>query len=190
MFYASNSGGEPAIPPLVVDSTINGARAWAWIVARYGLEGALNWEVDFAEGCVRNPRCSEGGALALDALLIYRGQEVGRPAEEPIASMRLKALRRGAQDVALLALLGERDPAAAKAIAEQMIPRALGDEVSAPGKGTWPRDQAAWNRARAAILAQLAPSSAPSQKKLPWLELIAAAIVLALFLTIHIRGRS
>lgn len=140
MFYASSSGGEPAIPPLVVDAPIAGARAWAWLVARYDLAGALNWEVDVAAGCVANPRCTDARVLNLDGTLIYRGHEVGRAADEPLPSMRLKALRRGAQDVALLELLRAQDPEAAVALAARVVPKALGDGLPRTGLGTWPRD--------------------------------------------------
>ncbi len=162
MYYVSNSSGEPAVPPLVVDSPLEGARAWGWIVWRYGLSGALNWEVD-TPGCVENPQCSPGGGLNLDAVLIYRGEELGVGAR-PIPSMRLKALRRGAQDAALLALLAERDPDAARKLSELMIPRALGDQVPEQGPGAWPLNPADWDRARDAILDRL--SNSKSQRRI------------------------
>ncbi len=155
MVYASNTGGEPAIPPLVIDASLVGARAWGWMVYRYGLVGALNWEVDGAAGCVENPKCSPGGTMNLDATLIYRGEEVGAAPDQPIPSIRLKALRRGAQDAALLSMLAKKDPAAAAELAERMIPRALGDQVPKIGGGTWSLDPGAYQRAREAILDRL-----------------------------------
>jgi hypothetical protein len=178
-FYASSSGGEPAIPPLVVDSTIAGARAWAWIVARYRMDGALNWEIDFTAGCVENVRCSEGHVLALDALLAYRGHEVGRADEEPIASMRLKALRRGAQDVALLSLLAQSDAARSRRIAERLIPRALGESWRNTGQGTWSRVQDTYEEARQEILDELTGQGPNSGiRPMPW-ELISLGFVMA-----------
>jgi hypothetical protein len=164
MFYASNSGGEPAIPPLVVDSAIAGARAWGWIVARYHLAGALNWEIDFKAGCVADPMCSEGRALNLDATLIFRGQEVGRPAYEPIPSMRLKMLRSGAQDAALLSLLEAKNPDAARAIVTSVVPHALGDDLPRSGPGLWPKDIAAYDRARDMIFDALLGSRMEAER--------------------------
>lgn len=161
MFYASNTSGEPGTPPLVVDSALAGARAWGWIVYRYGLDGALNWEVDYIEGCVSNPRCAPGGMMNLDATLIYRGEELFRAKHEPLPSMRLKMLRRGAQDAALLSLLARDAPDAARALAQRIVPRALGDGVPDYGPGFWPRSPLSYERARQAILQRLAKDPAP-----------------------------
>lgn len=168
-FYASSSGGEPAIPPLVVDSTLSGARAWAWIVARYRLDGALNWEIDFTSGCVEDVRCSEGHVLALDALLAYRGHEIGQAAEMPYASMRLKALRRGAQDVALLSLLQRANPVRASTFAERIIPRALSESWPKDRLGTWPRVQETYDLARQDILDELTGrGESAGLRPMPW----------------------
>lgn len=194
-FYASLSGGEAAIPPLIVDSAIAGARAWGWIVARYQLDGALNWEIDFVAGCVVKPKCSEGGIMNLDALLAYRGHEVGRRTEEPVASMRLKALRRGAQDVALLSLLAEKDPARAQAIARRMVPKALGEASGV--NGAWPKDQVYYAHARAEIIALLQgkePPLLPARNfVISWKIVAAGAAVLILALVVialRIRSRA
>lgn len=159
--YFSNTSGEPAIPPTVIDAPLVGLRAWGWLVMRYGLSGALNWEVDYEAGCVKNPLCSPGGRMNLDATLIYRGHEVGEAFDSPIASMRLKALRRGAQDAALLSLLEERDPEVASQLAHVMVPRALGDQVPNEGYGVWPQDPMTYERARYAILDRLAGVEEP-----------------------------
>lgn len=154
--YFSNTSGEPAIPPTVIDAPLAGLRAWGWLVMRYELSGALNWEVDYEAGCVENPLCSPGGRMNLDATLIYRGGELGEIADRPIPSMRLKALRRGAQDAALLSLLKAKDPETARQIAHVMVPRALGDEVPNEGYGVWPQDPMTYERARYALLDRLA----------------------------------
>ena len=162
IFYASNSGGEPAYPPLVVDAALIGARAWGWIVVRYGLDGALNWEIDSRSGCISNPRCSPGGRLNLDATLIFRGEEVGAQPNQPIASMRLKLLRRGAQDAALLALLSKRDPDRARRLTARMVPRALGDRIKDGQWGRWPLRVSAWQQAHEELLDALAPTPVAS----------------------------
>jgi hypothetical protein len=161
MVYFSNTSGEPAIPPTVVDAPLVALRAWGWLVVRYGLEGAVNWEVDFDAGCVTNPRCSPGGTLNLDANLIYRGHELGERVDQPIPSMRLKALRRGAQDAALLSLLADRDPKTAGQLAEVIVPRALGDDVPFEGFGAWPQDPLTYEKARYAILDRLTGNPDP-----------------------------
>lgn len=161
MFYASNTSGEPATPPLAVDSALAGARAWAWIVRRYDLDGAMNWEVDYVAGCAANPRCA-GSDFNLDATLIFRGGELGRRLDEPIPSIRLKALRRGAQDVALLALLGEKDRDTAQAIADLVIPRAMGEDQKHETPGAWPIAPAPYDLAREAILDRLAGRPHPT----------------------------
>lgn len=190
IFYASNSGGEPAIPPVVVDSPVVGPRAWGWIVARYGLDGALNWEVDFAPGCVENQRCSPGGFLNLDALLIYRGEEVGQARGEPVASMRLKALRRGAQDAALLALARERSPDRARWIVERMVPRALGDGLYKDGRGMWPRSAQLYHEAREELLSLLDDGVDRDVLKAPRvLILCAAAAVIIGIIFMRVRSQ-
>ena len=161
LFYASNTTGEPGTPPLVIDSAITGARAWGWIVWRYGFDGALNWEIDIAAGCVKNPRCAEGGMMNLDATLIFRGEELGLDAHRPVPSMRLKVLRRGAQDAALLALLAQEQPEVAKRIARIIVPRALGDGVPDYGRGHWARTPSPYARARQAILQRLSKEASP-----------------------------
>jgi hypothetical protein len=185
MFYASNTAGEPATPPLVLDSPLVGARAWAWLIGRYGLRGALNWEVDFQAGCVEDPLCAPGRTMNLDALLIYRGEEVGRSTGEPIPSLRLKQLRRGAEDLELLSLLKERDPVAAQALLLRLVPRALGDGGPRHGDGSWPLEPATFERARDAILDRLLGKSAeidldrvraPARGR-SWISLAAALVL-------------
>ena len=150
--YISNTSGEPAVPPLVLDAPLTGARALAYIVYRYGLAGAMNWEIDLAAGCIKNPRCSEGGYLNLDANLAYRGEELGLPKGTPVPSIRLKALRRGIQDVAILSLVEEKDPQLAKRIAKAIIPRALGDGVREGKRGQWPADPRVYDKMRNAMI--------------------------------------
>jgi hypothetical protein len=151
MYYASSSSGEPATPPIVLDAELAHARAWGWLVREYELAGALNWEVDFRPGCAADPQCA-GFGLNSDATLIYRGEDVGRAAGEPLASMRLKQLRRGAEDAALLAMLAERDADTARAVQDLMVPAAMGDNHPPEGPGAWPVEGVAYDRARDVVL--------------------------------------
>lgn len=162
MAYFSNSGGEPSLPPTVIDASVIGMRAWGWVVARYGLEGLLNWEIDYwAPECPGNPRCSPGGTMNLEANLIFRAESYGGAPGQPWASIRLKGLRRGAQDAALWSMLRATDPEIARRIAEQIVPRALGDDVPELGAGAWSLDPRTYQRARNAILDRLIDPTSP-----------------------------
>ncbi len=162
MAYFSNSSGEPSLPPTVIDTSVIGMRAWGWMVVRYGLEGLLNWEIDYwAPECPGNPRCSPGGTMNLEANLIFRAESYGGATGQPWASIRLKGLRRGAQDAALWSMLNAKDPELARRIVEQIVPRALGDDVPETGVGAWSLDPRTYRRARNAILDRLIDESSP-----------------------------
>ncbi len=65
-----------------------------------------------------------------DGVLLYPGTDAVFPAnsygvEGPIASLRLKAWRRGIQDADYLALAAARNPAAVDEIVNQMVPKVL-----------------------------------------------------------------
>ena len=72
-------------------------------------------------------------------------------------TLRLAALRRGYQDLALLDLAAACNRPAAEQLAAQLVPRALGDATDRP---SWPRDEAAWEAARRYFL-PLKESSLP-----------------------------
>lgn len=166
-FYASNTAGEPTIPPLVIDAPLAAMRAWGWLVYRNGFSGGLNWEVDYRAGCVKNPGCS-GDMLNLEANLIYRGEELGLERDVPIASMRLKTLRRGAQDVALLKLLAKKEPQVAAKIAARLLPETFIENSSNAKYGLWPVSGEPYELARTAILDRLAEVQEPmSIEKIP-----------------------
>jgi len=71
--------------------------AWAWQANLAGADGILPWNSIGTESAYREPEATA---------LLYPGRPLGR--DEPVASLRLKALRRGAQDVEYLRLLAER----------------------------------------------------------------------------------
>lgn len=202
MVYFSNTSGEPALPPTVIDAPLVGLRAWGWIVKRYDLEGILNWEIDYwSDECPGNPRCSPGGQMNLEANLIFRAEAYGGPHGAPWPSIRLKALRRGAQDAALLSLLQQSAPDTAGLIAAAVVPNALGDQVPGTGPGAWSMDPWTYERARDAILDRLVGAAEPfplhtiRKDPLPgwawhperWLMAIAIAIVSAAALVYIIR---
>jgi hypothetical protein len=63
--------------------------------------------------------------------------------------LRLEAMRRGLEDRALLVLATRCDAAATAKLAEELVPRALGDASGAPA---WPSDEASWEAARRRLL--------------------------------------
>lgn len=165
LVYASNTAGEPTLAPVVIDAPVAGLVSWAWLVRKNQLAGALNWELDFRPGCYAEPMCS-GEAQNLDATLLYRAEELGGPAGHLFPSWRLKALRRGAQDLALLSLLEDKDPRLAQQLVDLVAPEPL-DATPGEGVGAWPVDPATWATIRRALRAELrAPGSIASVEAL------------------------
>lgn len=66
-------------------------------------------------------------------------------------TLRLAAIRRGLYDRKLLELAAACDPAATAALAEKLVPTALGD-APATGVPSWPTDEATWELARRELL--------------------------------------
>ena len=101
-----------------------------------------------------------------DGVLLYPGTDTAFPSNSynvdgPIASLRLKAWRRGIQDADYLALAAARDPAATDGIVGRMVPEVLWEYgVHDPADPTyqytdvsWPSDADAWESARASLAA-------------------------------------
>lgn len=148
------NGAPPSAGSLILDGDGTALRTWGWIAMRYDVELWYAWE-----GTYYQDRYNEGGPTDVlhnpltfdqrrkhaahadwgngDGVLVYPG---------PWPSLRLKALRRGLQDRALLQALaacGAGDVVAKETRA--LVPRAL-DEGQ--GEAAWPRDEAAWEAAR------------------------------------------
>jgi hypothetical protein len=99
---------------------------------------------DLARDAVSFADSSDRGNL--DGVLAYPGA---------LPSLRLKALRRGLQDRALLdALAACAGRAAADAIAEALVPRALG-QARRGDPPAWPADEVAWEAARQRVIDRL-----------------------------------
>lgn len=164
-FYASNTAGEPAIGSILIDGEALGPRTWGWILWRYGFAAGVAWEIGWPRPtCLRDATCS-GFGLNGDASLVYLADELGAPGVV-LPSIRLKNLRRGAEDHELLRLLaasGRRE--LADAYAARLVPRALDDGVAPGAPGQWDHDPAAWDAVRReveAVLAGAAPPPAPA----------------------------
>lgn len=154
------NGAPPSAGSLIIDSDGTALRTWGWIAARYGIELWYVWE-----GTYYADRYNDGGPTDVldnpltfdqrrkhtthpdfgngDGVLVYPGPG------GPWPSLRLKALRRGLQDRALLRALadcGAGDVADKEARA--LVPRALDEGV---GAAAWPAADAAWEAARARL---------------------------------------
>jgi hypothetical protein len=158
-FWTYN-GHPPEAGAMILDTDGAALRTWGWIAFRYDLELWYAWEAVYwrdrynrhpDNDVLTNPlsfdqRPGKGADWGnLDGVLIFPG---------PLPTLRLKALRRGLQDRQLLRKLvscgGEAD---ARAIAEKMIPRALGDApADSVEKGAWPSDEMAWEQTRLGLL--------------------------------------
>jgi hypothetical protein len=85
-----------------------------------------------------------------DGVLFYPGTDVLYPVDSynvdgPFVSLRLKLWRRGLQDVDYLTLANAINPAAAQALVNQMVPKALWEYgVSEPNDPTWVRADISW----------------------------------------------
>jgi hypothetical protein len=154
--YWTYNGRPPAAGSMILDTDGTALRTWGWIAERYQVELWHAWE-----GLYFSDRYNHGGPTDVlrdpltfdersrggsdhgngDGLLAYPG---------PLASLRLKALRRGLQDRLLLrqlAACGARDEAAR--IVQRVVPRALGE---AHGKASWSIDESTWEQARLQVL--------------------------------------
>lgn len=155
------NGAPPSAGAVTLDTDGTALRTWGWIAERYDVELWYAWE-----GTYYADRYNDGGPTELmtnpltfdqrrkhqrdadwgngDGVLVYPGTGPG-----PWPSLRLKALRRGLQDRAILRALaacGARDVVERETHA--LIPRAL-DEGR--GAAAWPSDEAPWEAARARL---------------------------------------
>jgi hypothetical protein len=161
--YSSNSAREPCIAAPYIDTEALALRTWGWIPWKYRdtVTTMCEWGTFFhGQGKRwRDPRIAAalGGKQVLngDAVLIYPGEFLGL--DGPVASIRLKALRRGSQDFQYMWLLS-RQPGGTQAvdqIVNSVLFRAM-HEALKPGQDYWqPRerdsrshDPAQWDRAR------------------------------------------
>jgi hypothetical protein len=177
---------EPWVGGVRLDAEALGPRTWGWIAHRYHVDGAFyyaatHWQA--ASHGHRNRHAIPQVALTYrgrssayngDGALFYPGIARGLMSPVALASLRMKAFRRGSQDHALLTLLARRDPAAADRHAATIVPQALnvfepGADHAAPtwrrkpGRGAWSHDPVAYDEAIAAIRAALAGAPPSAQ---------------------------
>jgi hypothetical protein len=135
-----------------MDSDPLGARALGWVSWKYQARSWTIWEFDFNSlRAWQYPETySERGSGVHNgmAMWIYRGEAMGL--DEPVASIRLKQLRRGSQDYEYFRLLSQKDGGRQKAdtIVNGLLNQALGIEGDWGSPGMWRHNPEDWDRAR------------------------------------------
>jgi hypothetical protein len=164
----------------MLDAPPSALMALGWIGAGFEIDRWFFWAIDFwtdenkgGRGDVDPLETAEtfhnwlGDACLGDGLLVYPGDTrppLDRHRVEGVgflASMRLKRLRRGLQDAAILALAARADLRAALQQLDAALPHAL-DEVSPEAARGWPDDTAGFARARTALRALVPDDAAMS----------------------------
>ena len=147
-FYFSNAAGEPAVGSLLIDAEALGPRTWGWITWRYGFSAGVSWELGWpTPDCLRDSDCS-GFGLHGDASLVYLADAFGSPGMV-LPSIRLKNLRRGAEDHEYLWLLAESGHRElADAFAYRLVPRGIDDGLVTNMPGAWEHDPRVWDQVR------------------------------------------
>ena len=157
------NGAPPHAGSMVVDAAPPGLRTWGWIGWRWHIPVWYVWDALYWHDR-HNRHGAPGPGRALDlanAVSFDDGDDHGNldgvlalpgDATTPCRpTLRLAALRRGLEDRALLELAARCQPDAVAALAERMVPRALGDAADGD-KPAWSADEAAWEAARRRLI--------------------------------------
>ncbi len=157
------NGAPPRAGSMVLDAETPGARTWGWIAHLWNIPVWYVWDALYW-----HDRHNRKGAplpgkpleVGIDPTSFEKDEDHGNldgvlalpGAQGCRKTLRLASIRRGQQDRVLLEQASACDAAKTKAIAEKMIPTALGD---APAKGDppWPTDESAWELARRELIA-------------------------------------
>ncbi|MBW2734175.1 MAG: DUF4091 domain-containing protein [Deltaproteobacteria bacterium] len=173
------NGVRPFTGTFMTDDVGCSPRVIPWIQYKYGIPRWFYWESTYYKdfqgdrGHVdvwadpQNFRNGDGDKLNGDGLLIYPGRDLKFPSQDkgidgPLPSMRLKAWRRGIQDVEYLALAkAAGHQAFVDELLAAMVPRAL-DETRAGDPVSWPEDGERWVKARRMLFELLKTGKAPT----------------------------
>lgn len=129
-----------------------GCRAMGWVSYRYGAASWTIWESDFnslrAWQYPDTYREENGDVQNGLGMLIYRGETMGL--DEPVASIRLKLLRRGSQDYEYARLLASTKGGKemADAIVRSVVNQPLGSNGTWGSPSMWKHNPEDWERAR------------------------------------------
>jgi hypothetical protein len=168
-FFTYN-GLEPEAGSMMIDAPGVSPRTWAWIAHRFDIPMWFYWngtyyydkhnggtprplDVVYTDPLTFDQRrkgkdCAFGNG---DGVVVYPPLAPGAP---PVASMRLKALRRGAQDRRLLLLAescGRR--ALVRELSRKLLPRTMNESRGC--RTSWPTEEKPWENARRRLLRAL-----------------------------------
>ncbi len=154
---------EPSVGGYTLDDETIGLATWPVIVWKYGLDGCVLWECTFT-GRSKNVWVDPGNSVNKDtihnlaALVMYPNYPGKEGITEPVASIRLKSFRRGAQDYEYLRLL---EKTSGRPAAMKLLDTVLGPSLHEPGRpygasGNWSHNPEEWNQLRLTILRSFA----------------------------------
>ncbi|MHB8895742.1 MAG: DUF4091 domain-containing protein, partial [Candidatus Geothermincolia bacterium] len=164
------NGGRPYAGSQLVDTPGEAMRTWAWLAYKYGVECWLYWHCMYWKDIYNDAGATNdvwsdplsfdqrrgGGSWPDwgngDGTLFYPGYDVG--VDGPVASIRMKQLRRGMQDYEYMWLLGsEGKEAVARGAVDSVVQYGFAD---AEGRGVgWSPDPDAWDAARETMASQI-----------------------------------
>ncbi len=128
------NGYPPATGTMMVNGESLGFRTWQWMVWKYKLSGACDWEFGWPQGTnvFREMIVNDSiGYPYLRNMYIFPGEQIGLKGE-PLPSIRLKMIRRSIQDYEYLWLLTNRkkdEGKAADKVVEKVLKRGLREAV-------------------------------------------------------------
>ncbi len=133
-------------------------RAMGWIAWKYRAGSWTLWELDFNSlraWLYPETYPDQNG----HGMFIYRGETMGL--DEPVASIRLKQLRRGSQDYEYFWLLAQSKDGAGEvdrlvnSVVNDFLARAGGERFSMGAPAMWKHDPAAWEKVRVELGARI-----------------------------------
>ena len=162
-FFTYN-GHPPHSGSHLLDAPGTGLRTWGWIAHRFDMDMWFLWQGAYYrdiynKGPARDPHLTAG---TYDRRLQGKGYQLGNgdgvliypplPGQAaPLASMRLKALRRGVQDLLYLRLASERGHGdRVEELLSRLVPRVMKEAKDGPP--SWPEQEAPWERARMRLI--------------------------------------
>lgn len=151
-FYHS---GHPAIGIHSINASGSEMRTWGIAAARYGFQGQLMWAVNLGNDDLpfAQPSYKPEDDRFGNGVMVYPGNQLDKigfkASPGPIASMRLKAWRRGLQDAELFFLAMQKNPQKAQRLITEIMPAALSEGRK---KAAWPSDAASWMHFRSRLL--------------------------------------
>ncbi|MFN7998523.1 MAG: DUF6067 family protein [Bryobacteraceae bacterium] len=156
---------EPSVGGYTLDDETIGLATWPVIDWKYGLDGAVLWECCYTGPSKNmwvdpNNTVMEGKGVVhnMAGFVIYPEYPGKAGIAEPVASIRLKSFRRGAQDYEYLRLLEAK---AGRGAAMKRLDSVMGDCLYRPNRpygaaGNWSHNPEDWNRMRQAVLQAIA----------------------------------